>query len=304
VAYSWRSSNDGELSTLQSFQTSSLSAGTHTIWFRVQDEKGEWSNETPCTVVVVPIGATRPIIDVFVANPLIISRGQPSTLSWQVTGASVVRIDPDIGNVSSVGNRVVYPTSPTVYTLTASNVAGKVHATAEISFDVIPMHTIELSALEVESGYVMRDGNVGLEPKVGDTVNIVAIQGFLSFDISMIPKGVKVSSAFLDMTTGDEFGSPFSVLGRLYIYPCNYTILTKNSYNIGISPGALFTTPGMFTAPVTSDPLLNAVQVAIDEGSPRFQIRLQFEKPYFNNRQSDYVTFVRARPKLIIKYRD
>ncbi len=40
-AYSWRSSLDGDLSTAASFTTSSLSPGTHTIWFKVQDNDGD-----------------------------------------------------------------------------------------------------------------------------------------------------------------------------------------------------------------------------------------------------------------------
>ncbi|MBM3153705.1 MAG: hypothetical protein FJ008_00035 [Chloroflexi bacterium] len=303
INYRWRSSLDGELSTSQSFQTSSLSAGSHTIWFSVQDENGEWSKETPCNVAVVPIGAVPPVISVFEAGPSA-SPGQSSTLTWQVTGASTVKIEPDIGNVALAGSRAVSPSRSTIYTLTASNAAGTVTATAEVSIVTVPVHTVEVSAIAAESGQVRRDGYVGTEPSVGDTVDLASMQAFLSFDISMIPKGAKVTSASLDMTMGYVVGSPFSLLGRLYAYPCQYAALTKNSYVIGILPGALFTTTGMFTAPVTSTLLVNAVQAAIDAGSSRFQIRLQFEKPYFNNRDDDYVTFAKYKPLLTIKYRD
>ena len=43
VAYRWNSSIDGHLSDQNSFITSSLSLGVHTIHFGVQDEQGEWS---------------------------------------------------------------------------------------------------------------------------------------------------------------------------------------------------------------------------------------------------------------------
>ncbi|MCG2711508.1 MAG: PKD domain-containing protein [Candidatus Omnitrophica bacterium] len=46
VAYSWSSNLDGNLSTSATFDTTTLSEGTHTIYFKVQDDDGEWSNET------------------------------------------------------------------------------------------------------------------------------------------------------------------------------------------------------------------------------------------------------------------
>ena len=52
VAYNWRSSKDGQLSTLASFSTSSLSVGTHTIYFKVQDNNGAWSSEVSDTLVI------------------------------------------------------------------------------------------------------------------------------------------------------------------------------------------------------------------------------------------------------------
>jgi hypothetical protein len=47
VAYNWRSSIDGQLSTSTSFTkpASELSVGTHTLYFKVQDDDGAWSTE-------------------------------------------------------------------------------------------------------------------------------------------------------------------------------------------------------------------------------------------------------------------
>jgi hypothetical protein len=46
-AYNWRSSIDSQLSTFSSFtkSASELSVGTHTIYFKVQDNDGAWSSE-------------------------------------------------------------------------------------------------------------------------------------------------------------------------------------------------------------------------------------------------------------------
>lgn len=56
VAYRWQSSIDGDLSTLASFETSTLSAGKHTIALRVQDNQGAWSDAfvAPMKLVVLP----------------------------------------------------------------------------------------------------------------------------------------------------------------------------------------------------------------------------------------------------------
>ena len=52
VAYEWRSSiEDDLLSTSKSFTTSSLSVGTHTIYFKVRDNDGDWSPEVSNTVI-------------------------------------------------------------------------------------------------------------------------------------------------------------------------------------------------------------------------------------------------------------
>src|SRR4030043_818735 len=99
-AYNWRSSLDGDLSTSASFETSSLSQGTHTVWFKVQDDGGEWSKEILTTVIVVPQGVTRPGVNSFASNPGKIAPGGSSTLIWDVSGAATVIIDPQVGNVA------------------------------------------------------------------------------------------------------------------------------------------------------------------------------------------------------------
>jgi subtilase family serine protease len=133
VAYRWRSDIDGDLSSKASFETSTLSEGEHNIYFKVQNNKGAWSTEVRNKVVVsgVPI-ASKPVIVSFSANPGSISSGGSSTLSWNVTGATTVSIDQGVGGVALSGTRVVSPTSSTIYTLTATNTAGSVTATAQV----------------------------------------------------------------------------------------------------------------------------------------------------------------------------
>lgn len=302
VAYSWRSSIDGELSTSPSFSTTSLSQGIHTIWFKVQNNKGNWSKEVSYNVNVFPSWAIPPVINSFEASPLEIATGESSTLTWNVANASMVEIDPDIGNVAINGSRVVFPTENTVYTLTATNKGGSVTATTEVAITAVPVHTVELVCIAAEDGQVRRDGYVGQEPNVGSTTNGVAMEAFLAFDISMIPQGARIKSASLDLTTGGVYGNPFASFGRLYIYSCNYSTLSSNDFFIGIAPGPVYTTPSMPTAPISSTLLNDAVQAQVDAGNPRFQLRLQFEKCCFYLSQADYVAFGEGTPRLTISY--
>jgi cyclophilin family peptidyl-prolyl cis-trans isomerase len=61
------------------------------------------------------------IISSFKVTPSVINQGESANLSWTVTGATSVKIDNGIGNVSLTGIRIVMPTVTTTYLLTASN---------------------------------------------------------------------------------------------------------------------------------------------------------------------------------------
>jgi len=134
VGYRWTSSIDGEMGTSASFTTSALSVGSHTISFRVQDNNGAWSENVTATVIVTE-AIPEPVILSFDADPGTINPGGTSTLSWEVTGAATVHIDQGIGNVALSGTRDVSPGETTIYTLTATNEAGSVNATVQITVE-------------------------------------------------------------------------------------------------------------------------------------------------------------------------
>lgn len=85
-----------------------------------------------CMPGCLPAKGQLPVINSFDASPLSISAGGSSTLSWNVSGATKISIDPDIGSVALTGRRMVSPSTTTVYTLTAGNAAGNVTATAQV----------------------------------------------------------------------------------------------------------------------------------------------------------------------------
>lgn len=57
--YSWRSNRDGVLSTESTFNTPSLTVGLHTIYFKVKDNDGDWSDEVSKNIVVSESSSTN-----------------------------------------------------------------------------------------------------------------------------------------------------------------------------------------------------------------------------------------------------
>ena len=74
-----------------------------------------------------------PIINSFLANPLTITAGESSNLSWSVTDATTVTIDNGIGSVALSGTTTVTPVTTTTYTITATNSTGSVTASVTIT---------------------------------------------------------------------------------------------------------------------------------------------------------------------------
>ena len=73
---------------------------------------------------------TTPAIVSFTASPAAIFAGQSSTLSWAVTDAIALSIDPGVGSVLGNTSQLVAPTETTIYTLTLN---GSVSAQATVT---------------------------------------------------------------------------------------------------------------------------------------------------------------------------
>jgi len=305
AVYNWRSSLDGDLSNSASFKTQSLSQGTHTIWFKVQDNEGEWSKEVSANVIIVPEGIGQPVVESFEASPSSIVPGGSSVLSWNVSGAETVNLGLEIGNVALSGTKVVSPTETKTYTLTATSPVGTATATAQVVVaEVLPDKKVELYSIIAEDGQVRRDKVVLQEPDVGNTKTSADAEAFLSFDISMIPEDAVITSATLDLTTATMHGAPFNTLGMLYVYDCHYQTLSFHDYSGEIVPGALYTIVLPPSQPIISQTLASAVQRRVDDGSSRFQLRFHFEKAKCCGRQIAYMSLGEGKSKLIIEYQD
>jgi len=93
--------------------------------------------------------AALPVINNFEATPMTVTSGQPLTLSWNVSGASRLNIEPDLGSIDAGGSRTITPGGDTTYTLTAINSGGP--ASKSVSVKVLPALTEQanLAAIDV-----------------------------------------------------------------------------------------------------------------------------------------------------------
>jgi len=323
VAYNWRSSINGELSKLASFESNTLDAGAHTIWFKVQNNYGYWSPEAGTNVNVLARGGpTKMQIKTFSASPPSITEGDWSTLTWEVAGLGTVKIDPDIGDVSSSGSRTVRPLQDTVYTIFGNNDQGVVSATTRVTVTALPIHTLVLYSIAGEDGTVRKDKVVLEEVLVGQTESQVPMQAFLSYDISSIPPDAIIKRVELDLTASIVYGSPFPNQGSLNIYNQQYGPTLKSSdYMVIVPAGYMYSwnytvvSTNVPQQPFYSVDFVNAVQKQVDARSKRFQTRIQFEKYYYYGRPdysatqysynvsySNYLDIGAGNPKLIIRY--
>ncbi len=145
-----------------------------------------------------------PIINFFSANPLTITVGESSTLSWSVTDVfsltSSVTIDQTIGSVNITGINTVTPATTTTYTLTATNFAGSV--TASLTVTVILQGIIKLEVIAGKDSFVLSaypDNNYGnfTNGFIGSSVNLPSVfgRGYFQCDLNTIPSNAVITSA-------------------------------------------------------------------------------------------------------------
>ncbi|MEI6186468.1 MAG: hypothetical protein WCP43_04595 [Dehalococcoidia bacterium] len=326
VGYNWRSSVNGNLSQLASFETDALTSGQHTIWFKAQDNYGNWSDEVGTNVTVtIPGGPEKMSVRVFTATPPDIKDGDWSTLTWDVKGYGSVRIDPDIGDVSMSGSRTVQPRKDTIYTIFARNDEGTLTAGTSIIVTPLYVYTTTLYSVAVEDGTVRKD-KVVLDPVlVGQNEMQIPMQGFLSFDISSIPRDAIIKSVNLDVSNSVVVNSPFPWQGALNIYNQQFgNSLSPNDYMVIVPAGYVFSWNYNFVAtmmpstPFTSPDFVSTLQKQLDAGSDRYQLRLQFEKYYYYSRadytnqrytgvysgesSANYIDISAGNAKLVVRY--
>ncbi|HXC16746.1 MAG TPA: glycoside hydrolase family 44 protein [Holophagaceae bacterium] len=110
-------------------KTSIAASPSTTTIYTLTATNAAGSATASATVAVV---APKPLIASFTASPATISAGSSATLSWSVSGATRLSLDNGIGTVTGA-SRSVSPPVTTTYTLTATNTAGSVTASAAVT---------------------------------------------------------------------------------------------------------------------------------------------------------------------------
>ncbi|HAV10084.1 MAG TPA: hypothetical protein DCX22_00460 [Dehalococcoidia bacterium] len=250
-----------------------------------------------------------PTINSFTSNPSSITIGGKSLLSWDVSNSLDVSITPDIGTVNPKGTIDVSPSATTNYILTATNALGsssqetKIRVTSESEI----VYRLDEIAILGESGTVHQDGTIDHKNlRVGDDDLNKGMQLFYTFDISKLPNNAIIRSATLDLRGSTVQIRPFT-LGKLRVYNDQFGLLDSSDFKInfpeGTENGLLFTFTSLPNISFSlSQYWINRLQSMANAGTPRFQIRLQFERFTNDDSEWDFVRYTDTNPKLTIEY--
>ncbi|MBO0859416.1 MAG: fibronectin type III domain-containing protein [Chloracidobacterium sp.] len=130
------------------------------------------NSPTPIPIPTPPPGS--PVISSFTASPVAITGGQTSVLSWVVTGATSLRLDPGAITVTGATSRQVTPSVTTAYTLTATNSVGAVTGIVTVTVASASQGAPELPRVFLNTGYIPPTGktfNVAAGQSVQDAIN-------------------------------------------------------------------------------------------------------------------------------------
>ncbi|MFQ5777465.1 MAG: peptidoglycan-associated lipoprotein Pal [Terriglobia bacterium] len=90
------------------------------------------------------------------AVPSAVERGQSTTLSWNSTNATELRLEPGVGSVGPQGSSSVRPDRSTTYILQADGPGGHAEASARVTVNVPPPPPPPVTRLSVEEAFRQR----------------------------------------------------------------------------------------------------------------------------------------------------
>jgi len=113
-------------------QAAKLTAQLQAATQKVRELQEQLAAAGPGTPASAMEAIESPTMHSFTTTHPRVNAGQSSTLSWRVSNADRVRIEPDVGAVDALGSRTVTPSKTTTYTLIATNKLGESRVTRRI----------------------------------------------------------------------------------------------------------------------------------------------------------------------------
>ena len=155
------------------------------------------SAERTVTVQTPP----KPTINSFVASPGSITAGSSTTLYWDVSGATNLSIDQNVGSVNG-SSRTVSPASSVTYTLTATNAQGSVTATANVTVYAAPV----ASGLTASANPIPYGGTVVLTPTYSGGTGVITPGNYGTVSGSPVTLGPLITNTTYTLTVTNPLG--------------------------------------------------------------------------------------------------
>ncbi len=209
VAYNWRSSLDGPLNTSSSFSKPALelSIGTHTIYFKVQDNDGLWSPEVTQDLAILSQQCVVTIVSGPEANPAIVDSSGSTLLSVSATDSS--------------GHSISYSWTATGGSFDNANLQNPIWYAPRNTTTSMVYYTLSVTARCGQGKMTSGNVEIGVRPeKVAPTVS--------TFDASNIDSTSTTLNGYLDSTGGLECLVWFEY-GKTTSYGTSTTQVSKSS---------------------------------------------------------------------------
>ncbi|RQW79924.1 MAG: immunoglobulin domain-containing protein [Methanothrix sp.] len=194
---------------------------TQTTTYVLTARRGSETAKASVSVAVVLPKISKPAINSFRAHPASIRQGEGSTLSWSVSGASRIVIDPGVGYVVPTGYTQVVPATDTVYTLTAQNSAGISTASAKVSVKSRPQPP-RINYFMADKSVISRGDSATLSWSVSGAESVV-ISGIGSVRSSGSMSVRPSYTAFYTLTAtnggGSDSANAYIEVGEVAIQP-------------------------------------------------------------------------------------
>lgn len=162
-----------------------------TTTYTLKASNGLESRESSVTVEMI----RPPRIASFTVSDDILVPGDSVTLTWHTVGADQVRLEPTIGEVIASGNVEVQPDSNTIYRLQASNAAGTIVSSIEVTLVSPTLDSIRLTDRDSVRFTVARGESLDIEHS-SDLIHWEIFARDVSHSLEVFKSGLNSSGYF------------------------------------------------------------------------------------------------------------